>query len=593
MSSTPSLVDPGTARVVATDQPPETRAYGLKADLRYAGRQIATYVRSDPVIGVGLLGLQLALEAGGSVVMLKAQTQLASITNALVARNTDVVPALLSVVALLGVCVIVFSLLGDFARYTLRIRARQRLTERIVARWMALNQFFHLERKRNVDHPEQRIQEDVYAFVDHVLSLGPSIFGAVFSIGLYARELWRLSPPVTIDLLGTSMVIHGYFFYLVCGFAFVWTFVTHWLGAGLTRAEIVRQRLEAQFREEMAGIRENGEAIAFEQGAANEQRRLGATFGLIRSNWRLYTFAQMRVTFATSTPTVVLLMAPMLLCAPYVMSGQMQLGDVQMVTGSMVMVYNSTGIFINLYRGLALLRSAVSRLHFFDRQLDDPPPRGISAQPAADGSIATQDLLLAYPDGRPLLQVGDLRIAPGQRLLIRGASGSGKSTLLRSLAGLWPHGSGSVRTPAAARTCFLPQRGYMPDGTLASLIAYPAAPDSLSDAVVAEVLRELRLPQLADRLHEFAPWRRILSPGEQQRIACARALLSGADFVFLDESTSALDPEAEARFYTLLVERLPQAAVISVAHRDSVERFHSQVAQVLDGRLVLVPSLKE
>ncbi|MDG5497531.1 SbmA/BacA-like family transporter [Niveispirillum sp. BGYR6] len=590
MQSTQPLVDPVVTEVVSSDLPPESRSEGLRADIAYGARLIASYLRSDLVIGVALLAMKFGLEAGSSMVMLKAQLQLAEVTNALVERKTDIVPPLLSVILLLGVCVIAFSLLRDFSSYTLRMRARQHLTDRITDRWMAKDRFYHLERYRKVDHPEQRIQEDIYAFVENVLSMGPTIFGAVFSITLYARELWRLSPPLTVSLFGTELVVHGSFFFAVCAFAFGWTLVTHWLGRGLTRAEIVRQRLEAQFREDMAGIRENGEAIAFEKGTRIECQRLNGTFGLIRRNWLLYTIANMRVTLASSVPTVVLLAAPMLMCAPYIMKGQMQMGDLQMVTGSMMMVYNSAGIFIILYRGLAMLRSAVSRLHFFDRQLDSLPAPSIQVTPADGGTIRTRDLALAYPDGRPMLRVADLAIAPGDRLLIKGPSGAGKSTLLRALSGLWPHGGGQVQAPDHVRCCFLPQRSYMPDGTLASLIAYPAAPDSIPDAVYAEILGRLNLAALVPRLHEFAPWRRILSPGEQQRIACARAILSGADFVFLDESTSALDMHAETSFYTLLDERLPKAAIISVAHRSTVERFHNQIAEVTAGQLVLQPS---
>ena len=579
MATDARLVSPSDMVLSVTEHPPESRNTGVGADIRHAFALAKQYFAADPWVGGILLVLGLGLGAVSSVLFVQVTVALSKVTTALAEHDGGVIPGLLTTMVTFAIAAILLNLAEDWAKYVLRMRARTVLTARLLTRWLGNNRFYRLERTAKLDHPEQRIQEDVYSYIESMLSLVPSIIISLIPLTMYSAQLWKLSPPVVI----AGVTIQGYMLFMTIALAIGWTIVTHFIGRSLTRAEIVRQRLEAQFRQDMAGVRENGEAIAFQRGADTEQQRVLGTFDLIRRNWRFYTFSNLRVTFATGIPSIFFIVGPTLLCAPFVLSGQMKVGDITLVGAALIAVYSAVGVFVQSYRSLAILRSAVSRLRFFDELLDQDDPSGIEVRDETTARITTDGLILAYPNGRTMAQIGDLTLTPGTRLLIKGESGAGKSTLLRALAGLWPHGVGKVSYPAASRVLFLPQTSYMPDGTLASLMAYPRDPGTVTDADYADLLDRLGLSHLAPHLHHFTSWRRVLSPGEQQRVAGARAILNNPEFLFVDEATSALDLHSETNFYALLGERLPNAAIISVAHRPTVEKFHTMAMQIAEG----------
>jgi len=285
-----------------------------------------------------------------------------------------------------------------------------------------------------------------------------------------------------------------------------------------------------------------------------------------------------------------LMLMPYLLCIPFVLDGRMQIGDIQIVSASFSQVYNGIGAFVSQYAELATWRSSIARLRLLNEALSQKPVSSgivISEKPAS--RIAVHDLSIAFPNGTPMLVLHELEIAAGSRVLVQGPSGAGKSTLLRSIAGLWPHGSGAVDLPANASIAFLPQRNYMPNGTIASLMAYPHTADHYRDEQYIGLLNALGLERLIADLHAYQPWSRILSPGEQQRIAAARAILSEPDFLFIDEGTSALDAPSETKVYKTIVEHLPKVALISVAHRESVVSFHQQLLRIEQGRASISP----
>lgn len=584
-----AITDPAAEEAVKTEMPQESGGRALRADIRHGASLVAQYVKADPLAGSLLIAYQFAHSGLAMSFFLKMQLAFADVVNALAAHNAAVIPGILIQIVMFGVVTTVLSAVGTWSRLSLRMRMRRVLTASLLGRWLDDNRFFHLERRARLDYPEQRIQEDIFQFVDRLTQIGVSVLASLFGVLLYTSQLWRLSPPVVMPAIGVTEPIPGLLVYLAFGFALAMTLLVHWVGALLTRAEVVRQRLEAQFRSEMHAVRENGESIAFVRAAPLEHRRLVDTFALIVLNWRTYTVANMRIAIATGLPDMLLLLMPYLLCIPFVLDGRMKIGDIQIVSASFSQVYNGIGALVTQYAELATWRSSIARLRLLDEALAQPMGSDIviSERPAA--RIVVRDLRIAFPNGAPMVALDELEIEPGSRVLVQGTSGAGKSTLLRSIAGLWPHGRGEVDLPAGAAIAFLPQRNYMPNGTIAGLMAYPHGADRFGDAQYADLLTALGLAHLVPDLHLFQPWSRILSPGEQQRIAAARAILSQPDYLFIDEGTSALDAQSETKVYQTIVERLPKAALISVAHRESVAPFHHQLLRIEKGRASLSP----
>lgn len=577
-----TFVNPSDAQAAVTDNTPEVRDHRVGPDARYIWRLIKDYLKKDAKVGWSLIGLRLVLTVGSTVAMLQFQMRLAGATNALSTRDASGVWPNISMATGLIVAIFVASLLSTVVTYTLRMRMRTVYTDHFLGKWLASDRFYHIERKGGIDHPEQRIQEDIFIYAQMFMTLAPTLLSTLATVVLYSGTLWGLSTPVSLEPIGLPWMIHGYLPFIAVAAGVGMTLLVHWIGDALTRTEITRQRLEAHFRNDMAGVRENAELVAFEKGAAVEEVRLSGVFDLIRKNWRRYTFAQARLGAVLSVPALVLTIAPMALCAPLVLSGRMGVGDLQLVGSAFLMMYMSVSVLATSYAEIAILRSAVARMRLFDEALAEPVVSGIAMAESSQEAMTAHGLTLRYPNGEALVDVGDLELRAGDRLLVRGASGAGKSTLLRALAGLWPHGGGEVVRPDGKRICFLPQRSYMPDGALATLLTYPHAPDAERYDEYKAVLESLGLGAYASRLHQHDQWKRILSPGEQQRFAAARALLSRPDFLFLDEASSALDPRSEANLYTLLDEQLPNAAIISVAHRPEVARFHKTFLDIED-----------
>ncbi|MEP7350310.1 MAG: SbmA/BacA-like family transporter [Sphingorhabdus sp.] len=577
------VTDPSAEDAARREQPPEVLPGTVWLHVKYGASMIWRYIKADPVLGTLLIAYQFVQSTATVAVLLKMQLGFAGIVSALAAKNGAVIPGFVSEILLYSAALAILGMIGVWTRLALRIRMRRVLTIRLLDRWMEDNRFFHLERRTEIDYPEQRIQEDVFTYVEKVTVIGVSVVASVFGVFLYTSQLWRLSPPLTFPALGMAEPIPGLLVYVAFTLAIVMTVLVHWVGRLLTRAEVVRQRLEAQFRLEMQAIRGNGESIAFARAGAIERRRLANTFQLITINWRAFTVANMRITVVTGLPETFMFIIPYLICIPFVLKGQMQVGDIQIVMASFTAVYMGISAIVTQYSELAILRSAVARLQLLDDLLSMPLESGIRVEEIADQRVGVHGLKVAYPNGEPMVALDDLEIGPGSRLLVQGSSGAGKSTLLRSIAGLWPYGEGDVKLPEHAKIAFLPQRNYMPDGTLASLMSYPDAPDSRSDAEYVDLLTAFDLARLVPQLHSYMPWSRILSPGEQQRVAAARAILARPDFLFVDEATSALDAQLEEQLYKALVERLPGAAIISVAHRQSVAEYHDRRLLIENG----------
>ena len=473
---------------------------------------------------------------------------------------------------------VIFGLMRLYFSMWLRIRWRGWLTERFVGRWLAARAYYRIQLiDRSTDNPDQRIAEDLKLFVDVTLRLTLDLLQQIVTLGSFILILWHLSG----SLLVAGIEVPGYMVLVAIVYAIAGTILTHLIGRRLIGLTFEQQRHEADFRFGLVRFRENAEAVALHRSEADEQRGFLAAFAAVARNWRQLMSVQKNI-FAVSTfYGLAASIFPIVVAAPRYFSGAIPLGGLTQIAGAFGQVQGALSFFVDAYSDIAQWRAVVERLTGFERAIDraaasDTPGGSIVLEPAHGAGIALDGVSLALPDGRILARGIDLAIRPGERVLVTGASGSGKSTLFRALAGIWPFGAGRIEVPATARPLFLPQRPYLPIGTLGAALRYPDRGAAASESDLAAALRDVGLAHLVRALDETAHWAQRLSGGEQQRVAIARALVLKPDWLFLDEATAALDEAAEADLYALLCARLPDTAIVSIGHRAALRTFHGR-----------------
>ncbi len=510
--------------------------------------------------------------------------------NALQTKNVKEFPHLLMVFTALAFGFIILAVYGRYLRQMLGFRWRQWLTTRFLSDWLGQGAFYRIERDRLADNPDQRISDDLQSFATTTLSLTLDLLSTVVTLISFITILWTLAGALTVSLGGHPLVIPGYMVWAAALYAVLGSLVIQKVGHPLVSINYQQQKVEADFRFGLIRLRENAEQIAFYDGMDTERGNTQGLFQHIRDNWWRVMKYTKRLTFVLSFYGQIAIIFPLVVAAPRYFAGAFTFGVLMQISQAFGTVSDSFSWFINSYSTLVEWRATVNRLREFVRVVHSPHLKetvspatehgGINLHYVDEDRLSTDRLLLSLPNGTPLSEVRDIAIKPGSRWLVRGASGSGKSTLMRALAGLWPFGEGSIDAPVDARMMFIPQQSYLPIGTLKAALTYPSASDAYSDAECADALRACRLEGYAERLGESAHWQRVLSPGEQQRLAGARVLLHKPDYLFLDEATSALDADNEARLYHLFNERLPKAAIVSVAHRESLAVFHHDTLEI-------------
>ena len=475
----------------------------------------------------------------------------------------------------------------------LQMRWRAWLTRHYLAIWMEHNTFYRMEIERTTDNPDQRISEDVRDFTGNTLSLTLGALNAVVTLVSFVGLLWSLSGPLDFTLAGHAIAIPGYTVFAAILYAIAGTFITYHLGRPLIALSNLQQRREADFRFGLMRVRENAEGIALYGGGRNEAALSEERFERVRLNWwGLMRFTK-RLGFFTVGYTQVAIIFPFVVAAPRYFGGLIPLGTLMQIGAAFDSVRQALSWFVSNYAasdGLAAWKASVDRLLTFHTTVQEAHAAQAHGQikliDAAPGDgLTARELAIALPDGRDIMHRVNLAIEAGDRVLISGPSGSGKSTLFRALAGIWPFASGTLVLPPRAKTLFLPQKPYIPLGSLRRAVAYPAEPEQLGDDALREVLHAVQLAPLADRLDEEQNWSLQLSPGEQQRLAVARALLLQPAWLFLDEATSALDEETERHIYELLRQRLPAATLVSIAHRPQIGSYHDRRWKLIDGML--------
>lgn len=472
----------------------------------------------------------------------------------------------------------VYITIAVYARYLqqgLSIRWRRWMTSRFLDEWLSDQAYYRINLRNTglgvsdgTDNPDQRVSEDVRDFVSSTLSLGIDLLSNVVTIFSFMGVLWGLSGPIT--LLGIT--IPAYLVWIAVIYAVLGTVVTHFIGRPLAMLNFAQQKFEANFRFGLVRVRENTEGVALYGGEAEEKSGLLARFSDIYANF----YAIMRRTKLLNSVVIgysqVSGIFPIVVMAPRLFFGTLTLGALFQTVGAFSRVQGALSWVIESYSSLAEYRATTERLATFGRAIESARASaalgrsaGVSEAASASPDLVLDDVTLSLPDGSTLLDHVHLDFPRGRNTVISGRSGTGKSTLFRAIAGIWPFAQGTIRRPSGT-SLFLPQRPYIPLGTLRHAVCYPAAPGDYDQARVEAALRDAGLGVLVGALDDDAPWGQRLSGGEQQRLAVARALLLRPDWLFLDEATANLDPESEAALLHTLRERLPGTTMVSITH---------------------------
>jgi vitamin B12/bleomycin/antimicrobial peptide transport system ATP-binding/permease protein len=470
----------------------------------------------------------------------------------------------------------------------LQIRWRRWLTDRYLGAWLADGAYYRMQlTSGETDNPDQRIADDLRLFVVGALTLSIGGLRAVVTLVSFLGILWGLSGSVTLPIGGATLTVPGYMVWAALVYAIAGTWLTNLIGRPLVRLNFNQQRYEADFRFGLVRFRENTEGVALYGGEADEMRSFRARFSSVVGNWWDIMRQQKRLTWFTAGYGQAAIIFPILVAAPRYFRGEIPLGALMQTSQAFGQVQDSLSFIVTSYTDIAEWRAVVLRLLGFERALArvraEAAVEGVHHGTGTAGTLSLDRVNLALPGGRSLMEGVSFDVRPGDTTLISGPSGAGKSTLFRAIAGIWPFGRGEIRLPRDGRRLFLPQKPYLPIGTLREVVSYPTPPTGLDDAALREALEAVGLTDLAGRLDESAHWAQALSPGEQQRIAFARALVQKPEWLFLDEATSAVDEDTEARLYALLRERLPGTTVVSVGHRSTLRGFHAR-------RLVVTPN---
>ena len=494
---------------------------------------------------------------------------------------------------------VVRSMLDVYLMQRFIIRWRVWLTHRLTGDWLDGDAYYRGRFVDDpIDNPDQRIQQDIDIFTT---GTGPEtntpqvgtaqtlLFSGIFalvSVVAFTPILWRLSGPLTLF----GFTVPKALFWMALAYVFFTTVIAFWIGRPLIRLSFRNELTNAAFRYALVRVRDAAESVGFYRGEGVERSQLMTRFAAVIANYRAFVRRSIAFLGWNRSMSQIVDPLPTLVQAQRLFDGQIQLGDVTQSSHAFGRVANSLSFFRNVYDSFASYRATIIRLDGLitvNETARELPL--LTAEPSTDGSLELDDVEVRTPAGIRLIDPLDVRLDPGESLVITGGSGTGKTTLLRSLAQMWPFTSGTLRRPDDD-TMFLSQLPYMPLGDLRAAVSYPAEAGAYSDDAIRSALDTVSLGHLGSRLDEVADWAKILSPGEQQRIAFARVLLAKPKVVFLDESTSALDEGQEFTLYRTLRTQLPDCIVVSVSHRPSLEQHHDRRLELLgDGGWRLAP----
>ncbi len=472
-----------------------------------------------------------------------------------------------------------------YVRMRIQRRWRSWLTKLLVSRWIANGRYYQLN-LIDGDHqnPEARLSEDMRIATEAPVDFVAGVIAAFVSASTFIVVLWTIGGALTLPIGGVWITIPGFLVVAAVIYALITSSSIAWIGRNFVKVSEVKNQLEAEFRYTLTRVRENGESIALLGGEEEERSDLDSRFRNVRHQWKRMAQQYMRTTVVSHGSMLIAPVVPVLLCAPKFLDGSMSLGQVMQAASAFTIVQSAFGWLVDNYPRLADWNACARRVASLMMSLDgleraeqsDTLGRIVRGETEGETMLSLKDVSVSLGDGTAVVKETDVEIGPGERVLVAGESGSGKSTLVRAIAGLWPWGGGSVSFRVGSRLFMLPQRPYIPSGTLRRAVCYPQAAESWTAEEIGAALDKVGLGHLKDKVEEEAPWDQTLSGGEKQRLTFARLLLNDPDIIVMDEATAALDEKSQDRMMQTVIDELPDATIISVAHRAELEAFHSR-----------------
>ncbi|MFJ1310225.1 ABC transporter ATP-binding protein/permease [Rhizobium sp. AU243] len=472
-----------------------------------------------------------------------------------------------------------------YVRMRIQRRWRSWLTKVLVSRWIANGRYYQLN-LIDGDHqnPEARLSEDMRIATEAPVDFVAGVIAAFVSASTFIVVLWTIGGALTLPIGGVSVTIPGFLVIAAVIYALITSSSIALIGRNFVKVSEVKNQLEAEFRYTLTRVRENGESIALLGGEEEERSDLDRRFRNVRHQWKQMAQQYMRTTVVSHGSMLIAPVVPLLLCAPKFLDGSMSLGQVMQAASAFTIVQSAFGWLVDNYPRLADWNACARRVASLMMSLDgleraeqsDKLGRIVRGETEGETMLSLKDVSVSLGDGTAVVKETDVEIGRGERVLVAGESGSGKSTLVRAIAGLWPWGGGSVSFRAGSRLFMLPQRPYIPSGTLRRAVCYPQTAESWTFEEIGGALDKVGLGHLKDKVEEEAPWDQTLSGGEKQRLTFARLLLNHPDIIVMDEATAALDEKSQDRMMQTVIDELPDATIVSVAHRAELEAFHSR-----------------
>ena len=472
---------------------------------------------------------------------------------------------------------IILAVYSYYLQQTLILHWRRWLTTRFIDIWLQNKTYYNLQMfGKDTDNPDQRISEDVRQFVEMTLGFAIGILKSLCTFISFVFILYQLSGPLSFSFMGKTWTIHGYMLWASLLYSILGTYITHVVGRKLVKLNFIQQRYEADFRFSMIRLRESAESVAFYRGEAQEGKVFKNRFKLLLDNFWQLVNKQKQLVFLNSGYSQIAIIFPFVVAMNRYLAKEVSLGGLMQVASAFGRVQDSLSYFVDMYSSIAQWQAVVMRLTYFGRHMHEVSQQAEQFHVerfATSEAVSVEQMQVNLPDDTVLLQDINFNLQPGRNVLIKGVSGSGKSTLLRALAGIWPFVTGKINLPKTEELMFIPQKPYIPLGSLREALLYPGR-KPLSDEELLYLLDLCQIGYLRDKLDLVADWSHVLSVGEQQRLAFVRAHIQEPKWLFLDEATSALDEDTEAAMYGLLAERLRQTTLVSIGHRSTLNKYH-------------------